>query len=252
MEKQKNSEVDRKLSRVLITGAKGKIGTVLRHALSQDCDVFQLDIENIQDSDVEIKGDIASYEDVIKALTKFEPIDCIVHLASNPNADSSWEDILQANIIGTRNIYEAARQQNVKRVIFASSTHLYGAYEGYPADSELGRPISVEDNPRPDGDYGTSKGFGELIARQYCDLYGIESICLRIGSVSAENEPVALYEKLWLSHNDLVQIFKLALTTDTQFGIYFVTSENRDGIFDLTPTKNELGFKPQDGYPPRR
>ncbi len=249
MEQQKNSEVDKKFRRVLITGAKGKIGAVIIPALIENFEVYQLDRENIQDTESETRTDITSFEDLLKAIKKFQPIDCIVHLASNPNADSSWEDILQANIIGTRNIYEAARQQNVKRVIFASSTHLYGAYEGYPVDSQLGRPISVEDNPRPDGDYGTSKGFGELIARQYYDLHGIESICIRIGSVSVDDKPVAPYEKLWLSHRDLVQIFKLALATDTQFGIYFATSRNKDGIFDLTLAKNELGFNPQDGYP---
>lgn len=247
MEKHpKDLEQEPKKQKILITGSKGTIGTVLLHSLQEDYEIIQLDRQTDVNDTTEFSADIADPKTVEQVFKRIGRVDCIVHLAANASPDAPWEEILRNNIIGTRNIYESARRHGVEKVIFASSTHLV-AYKGYPQTSPLGRPITPADPPQPDSDYGTSKGFGEMLARQYYDLYGIQTICIRIGSVSREDKPIEPYEKLWLSHNDTAQVFKKALETDIPFGIYFATSDNVDGIYDLTPTIQDLGYNPVDG-----
>lgn len=231
---------------IIITGSKGVIGTVLTKSLAEDFVIIQLDKQIQPNNTTEFSVDIADQEALEEVFQSIGQIDYIIHLAANASPDAPWEEVLRNNIIATKNVYGCARKYGVKRVIFASSTHLV-AYDGYPKTSPLGRPIVASDPPRPDRDYGTSKGFGEMLARQYYDLYGIQTICIRIGSVSREDKPIEPYEKLWLSHNDTTQIFKKALETDIQFGIYFATSDNVDGIYDLTLTKQDLGYNPIDG-----
>ena len=247
MEKRpKGSEQEPKKQKILITGSKGTIGTVLLHSLQEDFEIIQLDRETDANDTTEFSADIADPKSLEQAFKKIGKVDCIVHLAASASTETPWEEILRNNIIGTRNIYECARKFEVKKIIFASTTHLV-AYEGYPQTSPFGRPIEVNDPPRPDSDYGASKGFGEMLARQYYDLYGIKTICIRIGSVSKDNKPIEPYEKLWLSHNDVAQVFRKALETDIPFGIYFATSDNAEGIYDLTVTKQDLGYNPVDG-----
>jgi nucleoside-diphosphate-sugar epimerase len=100
--------------------------------------------------------------------------------------------VLKNNIIGTKTLYEVAKEYRVKKVIFASSNHVTGAYEGIPPslrEQAKLRLITINDPIRPDSDYGTSKVFGEAVARQYYELYGIQSVCLRIGSFLADDNP---------------------------------------------------------------
>lgn len=247
MERQYNSEeqVDKK-QKVLVTGSKGTIGSILTQSLVEDFGILQLDKQAISNNTTEFAVDISDLNSLDKAFSTMGAVDYVVHLAANPDANAPWDEILKSNIIGTKNIYECARKYGVKKIIFASTTHLV-AYKGYPHSSPLGRPIEANDPPRPDSDYGTSKGFGEMLARQYYDLYGIQTICIRIGSVSPEDKPVEPYEKLWLSHNDVAQVFRKALETDIPFGIYFATSENEGPIFDISQTKQDLGYSPLDG-----
>lgn len=242
----KSSEQEPKKQKILITGSKGVIGTVLTKSLAEDFVVIQLDKQIQSNNTTEFSVDIADQEALEEVFQSIGQINYIIHLAANASPEASWEEVLRNNIIATKNIYENAREYGVKRIIFASSTHLV-AYEGYPKISPLGRPITPIDPPRPDSDYGTSKGFGELLARQHYELYRIETICIRIGAVSKDNKPIAPYEKLWLSHNDVAQVFRKALETDMPFGIYFATSENEGPIFDISQTKQDLGYSPLDG-----
>lgn len=243
--KPKGIEPEPKKRRILITGSKGTIGKILTTFLSTEFETVGLDL-NGSDDKSEFVSDISDINGLEKTFQRIGNVDSIVHLAASADHLASWEKILKNNIMGTRNIYELARKQEIKRIVFASSTHLYGAYDGYPKTSTLGRPIRVSDSPKPDSDYGVSKGFGELLARQYYDLYGINSVCIRIGAVSSDNVPVPPYEKLWLSHNDVSQIFRLALKSNISFGVFFATSYIPDAIFDITQTRKRLGYKPQD------
>eukprot|EP01037_Dinobryon_pediforme_P042250 gene42250-52484_t len=98
----------------------------------------------------------------------------IVHLGG-VSVERPFEEILEANIKGVFNLYEAARRQGVKRVVFASSNHVIGFYG-------QNEHITTRDQRRPDGYYGLSKSYGEDMAQLYFDRYGIESVSLRIGS----------------------------------------------------------------------
>ena len=161
--------------RVLITGINGLIGSLLRNALGQTHTVYGLDREG-EFSEQILSADISDYAQVAQAVQQFKPLDSIIHLAGNPKVDASWESVLKANIIGTRNLFEAAREFQVPQVVYASSNHVTGAYHGFEPSlykyTEPGPPmISPEDPIRPDSDYGLSKAFGEAVARYYFDRW---------------------------------------------------------------------------------
>jgi nucleoside-diphosphate-sugar epimerase len=238
--------------RVLITGLNGRIGTILRNALQNVHDVYGLDrVEPF--SDRVFSADIAEYSQVAQVVQQFSPLDAIIHLAGNANVSANWESILSANIVGTRNIFEAAREFQVRRVIFASSNHVTGAYEGFEPNLHLhlqpeAPKISIQDPIRPDSDYGVSKAFGEAIARYYCARWGIEAICLRIGSVLSNDNPTTNLHlrKVWLSHRDLVQLVEKSLVTNVTFGIYYGVSNNKGAFWDISNARSELGYMPVD------
>jgi len=176
-----------------------------------------------------------------------------VHLAGNPSVQASWESVLSANIIGTRNILEAARELQIPRVVFASSNHVSGAYHGFEPSThtftEPGAPkISPDDPVRPDSEYGVSKVFGEAMARYYSDRWGLQAICLRIGAVMEDDDPTGdpQNRRIWLSHHDLVQLVEKSLTTNVTFGIYFGISNNKGAFWDISNARADLGFEPVD------
>jgi len=129
--------------------------------------------------------------------------------------------------------------------------HVTGAYEGIPPrlhKQHNPEKIRISDPIRPDSDYGSSKAFGEIIARQYFELYGIKSICLRIGSVLRDDDPTKNEHtmKTWLSHRDLIELFKKSIFSDVNFGIYYGVSNNKGRYWDISNAQKELGYKPQD------
>lgn len=225
--------------KVLITGSNGFIGKILIENLSDQFDISGMDKNS--DDDKQIKVDISNYTDLVSAFSKIESVDCIVHLAGDSRADADWESVLPNNIIGTRNIYECAKKYGIRKVVFASSSHITGAY----GNSDL---ITVHAPVRPDGDYGSSKAFGEIIARQYSDIYGIQSICLRIGWVTRDDDPTVseLGMKMWLSRRDLVELIRKSILSDIDFGVYYGVSNNRERFWDISNAKKELGYEPED------
>lgn len=238
--------------RILITGINGTIGKVLRAALQDDHDLYGLDRVSPL-SDRISSANVAEYEQVARVVQQFSPLDCIIHLAADASVTASWESVLVANIIGARNVFEAAREFQVRRVIFASSNHVTGAYEGFEPNLHLHtqtepQKISTQDPIRPDSDYGVSKAFGEAVARYYCARWGVEAICLRIGAVLANDDPASNthLRKVWLSHRDLVQLVEKSLNANVTFGIYYGVSNNRGAFWDLTNAKAELGYEPVD------
>jgi len=238
--------------RVLITGINGRIGTIIRNALQNSHEVCGLDHVGAFSERV-LSADIADYRQVAQAVQQLSPLDGIIHLAGNPSINASWESVLNVNIVGTRNIFEAAREFQVRRVIFASSNHVTGAYEGFEPNLHLHlQPeppkISIQDPIRPDSDYGVSKAFGEAVARYYAARWGIEAICLRIGAVLSNDDPTkdAHVRKIWLSHRDLIQLVEKSLTANVTFGIYYGVSNNKGAFWDISNARMELGYEPQD------
>jgi nucleoside-diphosphate-sugar epimerase len=238
--------------RLLITGINGLIGTVLMNAFRERYEVYGLDREG-PFSDRIVEADIANYKNVAAAIRQFLPLEGILHLAGNPSVEASWESVLNANIIGTRNILEAARELQIPRVVFASSNHASGAYHGFDPKSgtftEPGAPVISPDDPvRPDSEYGVSKVFGEAMARYYSDRWEIKAICLRIGAVMEHDDPTRdpQNRRIWLSHRDLVQLVEKSLSTDIAFGIYFGISNNQGAFWDISNARADLGFEPVD------
>ena len=178
-------------------------------------------------------------------------IDVLIHMAGDPRDDAPWESILKSNIIGLRNIYEMAKRFSVPRVIFASSNHTTGCYEGIPRTlhkQQSPEMITMAHAIRPDGDYGSAKVYGEAVARQFYDLYGIESICLRIGTVREHDDPTRdeRHMKTWLSHRDLIQLVQKAIESGVGFGIYYGVSNNTGRFWDISNAEKDLGYIPQD------
>jgi nucleoside-diphosphate-sugar epimerase len=238
--------------RLLTTGINGRIGTILRTALQDAHQAYGLDRVG-PFSDQVLSADVADYQQVAQVVQQFSPLDGIIHLAGNANVSASWESVLSANIVGTRNIFEAAREFRVRRVIFASSNHVTGAYEGFEPNLHLHTQpepprISLQDPIRPDSDYGVSKAFGEAVARYYCARWGIEAICLRIGSVLSNDDPTTnlRLRKVWLSHRDLIQLVEKSLVANIPFGIYYGVSNNKGAFWDISNARAELGYEPLD------
>jgi NAD+ dependent glucose-6-phosphate dehydrogenase len=238
--------------RLLITGINGLIGTILRNAFQDTYDVYGIDLEGELSERIR-SADISEYEQAARMVQEFKPLDAIIHLAGDPSPQASWESVLKANIVGTRNIFEVARELAVPRVIFASSNHAVGVYHGYDPESYTftePQPIKISpyDPPRPDSEYGVSKVFGEAIARYYSDRWDIKAICLRIGAVLKNDDPTkhSQNRKIWLSHRDLIQLVEKSLNTNVKFGIYFGISNNKDSFWDISNARAELGFEPVD------
>ena len=238
--------------KLFITGINGKIGGILHDGLSEAYDVWGLYIAR-PFSDRVFEANIDDYERLLETFRKAGPFPYLIHMAADPRVKATWESTLQNNIVGTRNVFEAAREVGVKRVIFASSNHVTGAYDGIEPDMFLHkqpdpRRISVTDSIRPDGEYGVSKAFGEALARYYASRWGISFICLRIGVVLADDKPVGhpWFKKGWLSQRDLLQLVNKSLESNTVFGIYYGMSNNTGGFWDINNARLELGYEPED------
>jgi uronate dehydrogenase len=223
---------------VLVTGAAGGIGTRLRRLLKGVYPRIRWsDIKRPDDltSDEEfVQADISDYAAVEK-LT--EGIDGIVHLGGH-SVEGPWETILSANIIGCRNMFEAAYRNGVKRVVFASSNHAVGFY---PRSQKIGVDVTV----RPDSRYGVSKAFGEAIGALYADKHGLRVTCLRIGNVTdtpADKRRLSI----WISPGDLVQLIRIGLEhPDIRHEIFFGASDNDRSFWDNEPAFR-CGYRPQD------
>lgn len=240
--------------RILITGACGRIGRILEGSLANSFDIRGLDIVSAPSDPHKLVADIVDLEELEGVFRAFSPLTYVIHLAADPRHDADWHSVFKTNIHGTHNVFEGARRFDVKRVVFASSIHVTGAFERDPptlhmqADRSL---ISVKDDLRPDGFYGISKIAGEAIARYYFDYHGIEAVCLRIGSVLEPDDPTKNERLLstWLSHRDLIQLVGNALTADERFpgfGIYYGVSNNTRRLWDISNAEMELGYIPED------
>lgn len=224
--------------KLLLTGAAGGLGKALRDRLKTNCSVLRL-------SDVQAFGEAAAGEEVVLAdladaaavNDMVKGVDAIVHLGGI-SVEGPFGPILQANILGVYNLYEAARKHGVKRVVFASSNHVTGFYR----QSET---INANHPPRPDGLYGVSKAFGEDLSRFYFDRYGIETACIRIGSSFPEPKDRRMLAT-WLSFDDLHRLITACLTTPVLgHSIVFGMSANAVTWWDNSRARH-IGYVPQD------
>ena len=241
--------------RILVTGMSGLIGSALRKRLEGQYPLRALNRRDIPDVPCH-RGDIADLGAIEPA---FKDIDVVVHLAAAAGGGEPWESVLRHNLIGTYNVFEAARRAGVKRVIFASSGATVTGYEREEPYASLvaGRyaglaswPMLTHESPlRPAALYGVSKAYGEALGRQYADEHGLSILCIRIGRVNREDRPSRARDfSVWLSQRDVVQILERAIAApaDLRYGIFFATSDNRWGYRDLAHARTVLGFVPED------
>ena len=221
---------------VLVTGAAGGIGSRLRMLLRGL-------YPQLRWSDIRRPADLASDETFVQAdladLAQVESlvagVEGIVHLGG-VSVEHPWDAVLSANIAGCYNLFEAARRQRVKRVVFASSNHAVGFYPRK-------RRIGVDAPVRPDSRYGVSKAFGEAIGALYAYKHGVRVTCIRIGNFG--DAPVDHRRlAIWVSPEDLVQLVRIGLEhPDIRFEIFFGVSDNELGWWDNAAAFH-YGYRP--------
>jgi len=227
-----------RFERLLLTGAAGGLGRVLRPRLKRLCRVLRAsDIAAMDAAGTGEEVVVAPLQDVAAVDALVAGVDAIVHLGG-VSVEGPFEAILQANIVGLWNLYEAARRHGTKRIVFASSNHVTGFYR----QDEVVSPL---DPMRPDGHYGLSKAFGENLSRFYYDRYGLETVCLRIGSSFPEPKDRRMLAT-WLSYDDLERLVIASLSAPVVgHSVVYGMSDNRTTWWDNTSARH-LGFRAED------
>ncbi|MEU8653128.1 NAD(P)-dependent oxidoreductase [Streptomyces sp. NPDC048737] len=228
---------------VLLTGAAGGLGTLMRELLpAYGYELRLLDLRPIEGEPEAIVADLADLGAVREAV---RGVDAIIHLAGI-SLEAPFDRILDANIVGTHHLYEAAREEGVRRVVFASSNHAVGFTPRPRGDDPL---IPVETPHRPDTFYGLSKAFGEDLAQFYWDKHGLETVSVRIGSCFPEPTSVRMLS-VWMSPADGARLFHAALTAEgVGHTVVHGSSANTRLWWDLTSAR-ALGYEPQDDSEP--
>ena len=229
-----------RFSRLLLTGAAGGLGRELRPRLKRYCDALRLsDMRALEPAQAAAGEEIelCALEDASAVMQLVEGVEAIVHMGG-VSTEQPWAPILAANIVGVVNLYEAARKQGVKRVVFASSNHVMGFYR-------QDQVVDALSPPRPDGFYGLSKAFGEDVAQMYWDRWGIETVSLRIGSSFPEPRDRRMLST-WLSYDDLERLIVAALAAPVVgHSIVYGTSDNSSSWYDNRLARH-IGFRPRD------
>jgi uronate dehydrogenase len=224
------------MQRILITGAAGDVGSRLTALLR---DTYQLRLSDIRTPSA-VPGNAefipADLTDLAAVGRVVAGMDGIVHLGGF-SVEGPWDTILNANIIGCHNLFEAARQAKVQRIVFASSNHAVGFY---PRRRKIGTDVPV----RPDSRYGVSKAFGEALGAFYAYKHGLRVTCLRIGNVA--DAPIDRRRlAIWLRPEDLAQLVRIGLEhPDIRFEIFYGASDNERAWWD-NGNAFRFGYRPQ-------
>ena len=224
--------------RLLLTGAAGNLGKELRPRLKCYCDTLRL--SHRRDFGAALHGEeimLAALEDKAQMLDLLKDVDAVVHMGG-VSTEQPWDAIMAGNIVGMVNLYESARVNGVKRIVFASSNHVTGFYR----QDEVVSPL---DPARPDGFYGLSKTFGEDLAQLYWNKHGIETVSLRIGSSFAEPKDRRMLAT-WMSFDDTERLVVAALSAPVVgHSIIYGMSDNTRTFWDNTSARH-IGYQPQD------
>ena len=230
------------MGKILLTGAAGGLGKVLRETLVGWQDTLRLSdinpIDDVRDGEESIQCDLGDANAVMDLV---DGCDGIIHLGGQ-SLENTFENILNANIRGTYNVYEAARQKGVKRIIFASSNHVIGFHES-------GKKLDATCQMRPDSLYGVSKAYGEMLASYYYDMFGIETAAVRIGSCFPKPVNRRMLST-WMSYRDFTDLIKKVFEVDELgFSIVYGVSDNPESWWDNHLTAH-IGWQPQDSSQP--
>jgi uronate dehydrogenase len=226
------------MKKIVLTGAAGSLGSYLREPLSKMADELVSNdladnLGNLLANETYVSADLSDLPAMIELL---KDADMVVHFGAIGD-EAPFDDILQSNIVGAYNIWEAAYQNGVRRVVYASSIHAVGMHKKTDF-------IGTDAPHRPDTYYGLAKCFAEDLASLYWDKRGVESVCMRILSASQVTNPRAVGS--WLSYDDMIQLVEKSITTPvTGFSVVYGVSNN-----DRAPVDNalasHLGYRPKD------
>jgi len=232
---------------ILVTGAAGRIGSYFAEHSHHKYNLHLM----VQPGE-EKAGLLKAFGEVVEADLSDLPrlkelcqgIDTVVHMAGDPSPSATWESVLPTNIVGTYNIFVAAKAAGCRKVIYASSIH---AVSGYPADVQV-----KTDEPVNPGDlYGVSKCFGEALGRYMAEQEGLSVVALRIGAFqpleAAQPEEAVRLLDAFVSQRDLNQLIEKSIEAENlRFAIFNGLSDNRFKRLDITDARELVGYAPQD------
>ena len=237
---------------VLLTGAGGHVGRTVLDGLRDEYD-WRLMYHSQPTTEPEFPyfpGEVQDHDDVRPAM---EGVGAVIHLAGDPRREAPWRSVLANNIDGTHTVYEVAVEEDVEKVVYASSNHAVGAFETEERTPEMYRAdddflLDGTEFPRPGNKYGISKATGEVIGRYFHDEYDISVCNIRIGNLNEDHPPID-YERgqaMWLSTRDCAHIHDCALKADYDFEIVYGISDNDRKYYSLERAKEALGYEPRD------
>jgi uronate dehydrogenase len=232
------TQTGKPFKRILMTGAAGGLGKVLRDRIKPWAEVVRLsdiaDMGEARPGEELVQCDLSDKAAVMKLM---EGVDAVLHFGGI-STEAPFEAIMQANILGVANLYEAAHKQGVKRLMFASSNHAIGYYR----TTDM---LDAYMPTRPDSMYGISKVFGEQMSRYYYDRFGLETVCIRIGS----SFPQPVNKRMmstYLSYDDLTELLRCSLFAPrVGHTIVFGMSDN-DSVWWDNRYAAHLGYRPKD------
>ncbi|WP_426164566.1 NAD-dependent epimerase/dehydratase family protein [Pseudoduganella sp. R-34] len=232
------SQTGKPFKRILMTGAAGGLGKVLRDRIKPWAEVVRLsdiaDMGEARPGEELVPCDLSDKAAVMKLM---EGVDAVLHFGGI-STEAPFEAIMQANILGVANLYEAAYKHGVKRLMFASSNHAIGYYK----TTDM---LDANMPTRPDSMYGISKVFGEQMSRYYYDRFGIETVCIRIGSSFPQPANKRMMST-YLSYDDLTELLRCSLFAPrVGHTIVFGMSDN-DSVWWDNRYAAHLGYRPKD------
>lgn len=257
---------------ILVTGVHGLVGSCIYNYLTEkpeDYEVYGLDRSSQKSARVHV-DELAEVPDnhfITSDMSEVEPleeslqnIDTVIHMAADPNDQAPWESTLKNNIVATHNLFEAANRAAVKRVIYASSIQVSFGYfrnvEPYKSIYEMNyqnvpetfERINVSDATWPVNFYGSSKIFGEALARMYSSTTDLSCICIRMGGVHSKDQvPQAVLPNA-STKNDMVRLVECCIRApdSVQFDIVYGLSNSDYRWVDLTHSEDTVGYVPED------
>jgi uronate dehydrogenase len=242
---------------VLITGARGLVGQVLRQALAEDYEVAGVDRRGRGRRGGVARADTTRLRQAERAV---DGVDVVIDLAT-AHWRQPWGAVWRNNIPAAWNTLEAARRRGVRRVVYASSNHVTGLYE---RDDPYARILAGDYDGldpatvpridtamavRPDSPYGVGKALGEAAARYYAEEHGLSVLCLRIGTLNRADRPAApRHFATLLTHADMASLVRCCIEAppEVTFGVFYGVSANRWRIWDIDDARRAIGYQPKD------
>lgn len=230
---------DLEAATVALTGAAGQIGSVLRANLRDRVGRLRLiDLVELRPEAPSEEVIVADLRNVAATTAALAGVQQVIHLAAIAD-EAPFPELLETNMLATFHVFEAARRQQVRRMVFASSNHATGFYP-------TSQPVAADMPVRPDSLYGVSKVFGESLGRLYADKHNLEVVCIRIGSFRVR--PTQLrHLSTWLSHRDAINLFTACLRAPrVDYVVVYGASANTRCWWVNDAAQRLLGYRPED------